>query len=446
MVDETATLAIRCSANNIAGGRRGNEANEEAHMKIQRRTVLKSMLAGGVSLAALKMPAVRAQSAAMKIGLLTVTSGPLSQGGSQMNQGIETFLKEKNHTLAGRKIELITADTGGNPAGAKTKLSELVERDHVDMILGPFAAFELLAISDYIRQNQIPLISIASADDMTQRKSNPWVIRASCSSSQTPHAMADYCVKELKLRTMSTIANDFAFGYEECAGFQRVFEDEGGKVVQKLWPPITTPDYVPYISQFSDIDGVFNGLGGGNPIRFLQAYASLGLKDKIPMTGGWSFMDEPLLKSLGDEAIGVYSAHFYSPSIDTPSNHRFVEEMAKDYNELPGGGAAGMYVAGQVIEAALVKTGGSLDDKNAFMEAMKKVSLTDTPRGNLRFDQFGNPVGPVLIRRCERKDGKLVNTVVKTYPDVTQFWTYDVKEFLAQPAYTRDYPPAKNLR
>jgi branched-chain amino acid transport system substrate-binding protein len=72
--------------------------------------------------------------------------------------------------------------------------------------------------------------------------------------------------------------------------------------------------------------------------------------------------------------------------------------------------------------------------------------LTDTPRGNFRFDQFGNPVGPVLIRRCERKDGKLVNTVVKTYPDVTQFWTYDVKEFLAQPAYTRDYPPAKNLR
>ena len=415
-------------------------------MKMQRRTVLKSMLAGGVSLAALKMPAVRAQSAAMKIGLLTVTSGPLSQGGYQMNQGINIFLKEKNFMLAGRKIELTTADTGGTPAGTKTKLSELVERDHVDMILGPFAAFELLAIADYIKQNEIPLISIASAEDTSQRKANPWMIRTSCTSAQTPHAMADYCIKDLKMKTMSTIANDFAFGHEECGGFQRVFEDEGGKVVQKLWPPLSTPDYVPYISQFSDIDGVFSGIGGGNPIRFLQAYASLGLKDKIPLTGGWSFMDEPLLKSLGDEAIGVYSAHFYSPSIDTPSNHRFVEEMAKEYNELPGGGACGMYVAGQVIEAGLEKTGGKIDDKNAFMQAMRNVSLTDTPRGNFHFDQYGNSVGPALIRRCERKDGKLVNTVVKTYPDVTQFWTYDPKEFLAQPVYSRDFPPAKNLR
>jgi branched-chain amino acid transport system substrate-binding protein len=363
-----------------------------------------------------------------------------------MNQGIEVFLKEKDHVLAGRKIELIAADTGGSPAGAKTKLGELVERDRVDMILGPFAAFELLAITDYIRENQIPLISIAAAEDVTQRKANPWVVRTAVSSAQTPHVMADYCVNELKLKTMATLANDFAFGHEECAGFQRVFEDDGGKVVQKLWPPLSTPDFVPYISQLSNIDGVFNGLGGGNPVRFLQTYAAMGLKDKMTMTGGWSFMDEPLLKSMGDEAIGVYTAHWYTPSYDTPSNQRFVTAMRTQYNELPGGGAAGMYVAGQVIEAALRKTGGNTDDKQVFMAAVRGASLTDTPRGNFHFDQFGNSVGPVFIRKCERRDGKLVNTVIKTYPDVSQFWTYEAKAFLAQPVYTRDYPPAKNLR
>jgi branched-chain amino acid transport system substrate-binding protein len=45
----------------------------------------------------------------------------------------------------------------------------------------------------------------------------------------------------------------------------------------------------------------------------------------------------------------------------------------------------------------------------------------------------------------ERVDGRLVNTVVKTYPKVSQFWTYNPKEFLAAPVYSRDYPPAKNL-
>ena len=103
-----------------------------------------------------EVPRVHAQGAPLKIGLLTVKTGPLAQGGIQMEQGIIVFLKEKNYTLAGRKVELISADTGGNPAGAKTKAQELVERDHVDVILGPLAAFELLAITDYIAQAKTP--------------------------------------------------------------------------------------------------------------------------------------------------------------------------------------------------------------------------------------------------------------------------------------------------
>src|ERR687885_933083 len=129
-------------------------------MTMQRRTVLKG-IAAGVSALALKTPAI-AQSAPFKIGLLTVKTGPLAQGGIQMEQGIATFLKEKNNTLAGRKVELLVADTGGNPAGAKTKAQEVIERDNVNVILGPLAAFELLAILDYVRDKGVPLISEAA--------------------------------------------------------------------------------------------------------------------------------------------------------------------------------------------------------------------------------------------------------------------------------------------
>src|SRR5215475_15551158 len=117
-------------------------------MRMHRRTLLKGAAAAGLAVAA---PAVlRAQGAPFKLGLLTVKTGPLAQGGIQMEQGTMTYLKEKNSTLAGRKVELFSADTGGNPAGARTKAQELIERDNVDLILGPLAAFELLAITDYI--------------------------------------------------------------------------------------------------------------------------------------------------------------------------------------------------------------------------------------------------------------------------------------------------------
>ena len=104
-------------------------------MKIRRRTALQLMLAATSTLGA---PTVlRAQTAPFRLGLLTVKTGPLAQGGIQMEQGTTTYLKQKNFTLAGRKVELFSADTGGNPAGARTKTQELIERDNVDLILGP---------------------------------------------------------------------------------------------------------------------------------------------------------------------------------------------------------------------------------------------------------------------------------------------------------------------
>jgi branched-chain amino acid transport system substrate-binding protein len=412
-------------------------------MQLHRRTVLKGIL-GSASALALKTPAI-AQSAPFKIGLLTVKTGPLAQGGIQMEQGINTLLKEKNTTLAGRKIEFISADTGGNPAGAKTKAQELIERDKVNVILGPLAAFELLAITDYVRDNQTPLISLAAAEDVTQRKANPFVIRPSATSAQCCHVMGDYAAKELKYKRAATISEDFAFGYEQMSGFQRVFEDDGGKVVKKLWPPLVTPDYTPYIAQIGNVDCAFNGFAGSNPVKFMRAYADLGLKDTMPLLAGWTAMDDALLRSLGDEAVGVVSAAWYSTERDTPSNKRFVAAMQKDYNVLPGGYAAGMYIAGQCIEAAIQKSGGKADDRKALAEVLHDVSLIDTPRGPLRFDSYGNAVGDVFVRKCERKGGQLVNTVVKTYTNISQFWSYDEKRFLSEPVYSRDYPPAKYL-
>src|SRR5881296_4084035 len=161
--------------------------------------------AAGVAVtASLPFPAI-AQPKPVRIGLLTVKTGPLAQGGIQMEQGTIRFFKDRNYTMAGRKVELVVADTGGNPAGTKTKTQELVERDHVDMIFGPLAAFELLAITDYAAQAKMPILSLAAAEDMTQRRPNPYFVRASGTSAQSMHPLADYAAKELKLERGSLL-------------------------------------------------------------------------------------------------------------------------------------------------------------------------------------------------------------------------------------------------
>ena len=406
-------------------------------MNITRR----SFLGGTAALALAPAPAL-AQGKPVKIGLLTVKTGPLAAGGIQMEQGTLCFLKDRNYTLAGRKVELIVGDTGGNPAGTKTKTQELTERDHVDMIFGPLAAFELLAISDYTAQAKMPVLSLAAAEDMTQRKPNPYFVRASATSSQGMHPLADYAAKELKVKRVITLADDFAFGHEQMGGFQRVFEDAGGRVVKKLWPPLVTPDYTPYIAQISGVDAVVQGFAGSNPLKFLKQYQDAGIK--IPVLGNGTAGDEALLKSYGDEAVGMISCSGYTGDLDTQSNKRLIDGMVKDYGNIPGLYSAGLYINGQVAEAALEKTGGKTDDREALIKALRSVSLTDTPRGPFTFDHLGNVVGTFYIRRTERKSGKLVNTTIKAYPKVSQFWTYDEKWFLSQPVYSRDYPPLKS--
>ena len=93
----------------------------------------RSLVAGaaGVAIAArLPAPAI-AEPNPVRVGLLTIKTGPLAPAGIQMEQGTVLFFKDRDHKVAGREVELLVADTGGNPAGAKTKAQELIERDNV---------------------------------------------------------------------------------------------------------------------------------------------------------------------------------------------------------------------------------------------------------------------------------------------------------------------------
>lgn len=395
----------------------------------------------------LALPASAADTDPIRLGFLTIKSGALAAGGKQMEDGLRLFLKERNNMIAGRKVELFVGDTGGQPAITKTKAQELVEKNKVHVIIGPLAAFEALAIDDYIRASETPIISpSAAAEDMTQRKPNPWFVRAVGTSAQPHHPLGDYAARTLKYKRIAIIADDFAFGHEIAAGFQRSFEDNGGKVVQKLWSPLNVADYGTYIGQIKpNVDAVFAAFAGGNGIKFLKQYNEYGLKAKIPLLGAMTTVDEGVLKSMGDEALGVVSAGWYTATIDSANNKRFAGEINRDYKQDPGYYSIGAYGAALMLEEAAKAVNGKIEDKAAFMAALRKVQVPNDPRGTIKLDALGNPVMDVYIRKVERKDGKLVNSVVRTYPAVSQFWTYGTKEFLANPVYSRDYPPASNL-
>jgi branched-chain amino acid transport system substrate-binding protein len=262
--------------------------------------------------------------------------------------------------------------------------------------------------------------------------------------SQAAHALADYAAKTLKYKKIAIIADDFAFGHEISAGFQRVFEEAGGKIVQKLWPPLNVADYGSYIAQLDrSADAVLANFAGANGLRFLKQYGEYGLAGTLPVLGHMTTVDEGILKNMGEEAVGVVSCGWYSAAIDTPANKKFVEAIRAEYKADPGYYTVGAYLAGMFLEEAAKAVGGKVEDKQALMKALRSIDLKDSPLGPVKIDAYGNPVLNIYIRKVERLNGRLMNNVIHTYPLVSQFWTYDPKAFLQSPVYARDWSPAK---
>jgi branched-chain amino acid transport system substrate-binding protein len=413
-------------------------------MTISRRQFVSSVAGAGIASMAAPNLTFAQNSEPIRIGMLAVKTGPLASGGIDMELAMNMFLKERNNTLAGRKVELFVADTTGAPATARAKAQELIEKNNVHCIIGPLAAFEALAIADYLNEKEMPTLGVAAAEDMTQRHPSPWFVRLTSTSAQCAYPLADYAAKDLKYKKIITIADDFAYGHEMCAGFQRAFEDNGGKVIQKIFTPLTTPDYGSYVAQLKSADAIFMGYAGSNGFRFLRQFIEYGLKDKMAVIGGMTALDESVLRNMGDEALGIVTTSWYSAELENPLNKAFASAFRQQFKYDPGYYAGGVYVTAEVLEAALKTTKGNVEDRKALMAAIHSNNV-DTVRGIVKLDEFGNAIADVYIRKVTRKDGRLVNSVIKTYPNVSQFWTYDKTAFLKNPVYSRDYPPAKNL-
>src|SRR5256712_9644553 len=358
----------------------------------------------------------------VRIGFLAPLSGAIAQAGKDMYSGCELFWEESGGQLAGRKLEVILEDNEGLTATALSKARKLVENDRVHMLAGVILSNVAYALVPYIEAQGIPTIyPINSADDLTQRKRPKWLIRTGFSAGGNMHPFGEYAARVLGYKKIAIVSLDYAFGWEIAGGFHKSFEDNGGQIIQKIWVPLNVQDYAPYITQIKkDADAVFVLALGRWTLLFAKQWATSGLKEKIPLIAGGTYSDEHVLPELGDESIGVISAHHYSAALDTPANRRFRAAFEKKNNRLPSFYSENCYTGARVVAEAAKAVGGRLEDRAAFMAALPAVEIGDAARRPLKVDPYCNPTQNIYIRKVERVGGKLQNTVIYTYPAVSQ--------------------------
>jgi branched-chain amino acid transport system substrate-binding protein len=272
------------------------------------------------------------------------------------------------------------------------------------------------------------------------------LIRTGWSSSQPSHPFGQWACDQ-GYRRIAAVGADYAFGYEVIGGFQKAFEDCGGKIIQKIWPPIGTKDFGPYIPTFkADADAIFTLMVGPMSLQFPKQLRASGYNK--PILGGGTSYDEFVLPSMGDEVIGDVSTLQYSAALDNQRNEAFVKKYRAKYGKVPSYYSETNYTTAQMVHEIIKENNGKFPGAEEFIKQLAGRKF-DTLRGPVAFDDMRNPVQNIYIKKVERKKmfgydkDELWNTVIKTYPNVGQFWTYGKDAFLKQPVYSRDFPPCQ---
>jgi branched-chain amino acid transport system substrate-binding protein len=384
----------------------------------------------------------------LRIGFIAPMTGIFAQIGKDMVNGFEMYLAEHNNKLGGADVKFIVEDNQGKSDAAVTKAKKLVLSDKVNMFIGGLLAstgYALAPVSN--SEKTLYIASIPAADDLTQRQASkyPLFFRTTWTSSQPTHAIGQWACDQ-GYKKVTTIGADYAFGYEQVGGFQKAFEDCGGKVIQKLWPRLGEKDFGPFIPQIkSDADAIFSLMVGPMALQFPKQLRAAGYKK--PIIGGGTSYDEFVLPFMQDEVVGDVSSLQYSAAIQTPKNEAFVKAYRSKYGKVPSYYSEANYTTAELIDDAMKKAGGKYPGPEKFVEILGGLKI-DAVRGPVHFEDR-NPVQNIYIKKVEKKKmfgydkAELWNTVIKTYPNVSQYWTYGKEKFLQQPVYSRTFPPCK---
>ena len=356
------------------------------------------------------------------IGLLASQTGPMTFQGTHIINGFTLGLDEVSNRVAGKTIKVIIEDEVMSPAIALTKTQKLVEKDHIDILMGPVNAAAAVAMRDYVVQQKVPwIIPLAMPENLTLPPlANKYTFRLQVIPSQANFPFAEWLYKKKGYRKMVGFGIDFPAGRDSVAAFKKGFEQVGGQIVQEIYTPMNTPDFGPYLSQMKrDIDAVYAWYAGADAIKFDSQYVDFGLKGKIPLTGWIGINEETIMDSIKDFIKGNTIITPYTPSIDLPENKKFVAAFRAKYNTDPSLPSVNAYDAAKVILAAASSVKGNLSDKDKFLAAISKISL-NSPRGTIRFDERGQVIADLYICVADTKDGKMQNNVIDTIKGARQ--------------------------
>jgi branched-chain amino acid transport system substrate-binding protein len=347
----------------------------------------------------------------IRIGLIYTLSGPPSALGQQSKNAFELAVKHLGGKMGGKEVELFVVDDMLKSDVAVQKVHELVERDKVDIVVGPIFSNILQAIHKPVMDSGKILISTnAGASSFAGALCNPHFFVTSYQNDQIYAALGKVANEKGYKRVYAMVPN-YQAGKDALAGFKSTYK---GTIVEESLVPLNNLDFASEVSKLNaaNPDALFTFMPGGLGINLIKQMKQSGMQGKFPVISAFT-ADEATLPVLGDAADGIFGALTWAPTMDNPQNKKFVADYESAYHAVPASYAMQAYDTAMLIDSAVRTLNGNISDSKAFSAAIKKADFKSL-RGPFRFNVNGYPVEDFYLTKVvKRGDGKYQTSIVE---------------------------------
>jgi len=349
-------------------------------------------------------PAAQAEDE-LKIGFLTVLSGPAGVIGQEQRNGLDLALKHLGGKVGGLATTVVAADTKFNPGEAVQQAAKLMNLEKVDVVTGFAASHTLMAASKPLLGRKMLIISAnAGPSPLAGAGCDENLFVASFQNDQWSQGIGKYMTDQ-GVKRAYFIGMDYQAGWDHT---KAVIANFGGEGVGEVYTPTKQLDFSAELSQLraANPDAVYAFYVGGSAVAFLKQYAQAGLHGTIPLYSMTAISDPTLFAAQGDAAVGLLLGTHWNPQLDNPANKRFVEDYRAAYGHTPSAYAANQYDAIMLLDGAVREAGG-IGDRDALRAALRKAPFQSV-RGSFRFDNNQFPIQNIYMQQIAKaEDGGL---------------------------------------
>jgi len=349
----------------------------------------------------------------VKVGFISTLSGPNAAIGTDIRDGFNLAVKLAGGKLGGLPAEVIVADDQLNPDVAKQNADRLLKRDRVDFVTGTVFSNVVLAIAPQVIESKTFFIGPnAGPAQYTGAQCNPFFFVSSWPSEAYSEAAGQY-VTQRGFKNVVFLAPNYQGGKDAATGFKRYYK---GKLAEEMYTKLGQLDYAAELAQIraAKPDALYVFLPGGMGINFIKQFVASGMSKDIQLVVPLWGSDQDIIRAVGDPMLGLFSLGHWTIDLDNAANKRFVAEFEKAYKRLPTGYAASGYDTGLLLDAAIRKVKGKIEDKEALRAAIRSADFKSV-RGDFRFGANQFPVQNYYLQVVTKNaDGKIAHKTMGT--------------------------------